>query len=200
MTNLDSVLKSRDITLLTKVRIVKVMVFPVVMYGCKSWTIKKAECQRIHALNCGTGEDSRESLGLQEQISHPKGNQPWIFIGRTDAETESPILWPPDANSKLIEKDSDAGADWGQKEKGVTEDEMVGWHHRLNGPEFEQTLGVSEGQECLVCYSSWDRKESDTTEWLNNSKTNIVYQHTHTHIYIWNLEKMVLMNLFAGQE
>ena len=171
----------------TKVHIIKGMFFPVVMYGCKSWTIKKAECQRIHALNCGTGEDSRESLGLQEQISHPKGNQPWIFIGRTDAETESPILWPPDANSKLIEKDSDAGADWGQKEKGVTEDEMVGWHHRLNGPEFEQTLGVSEGQECLVCYSSWDRKESDTTEWLNNSKTNIVYQHTHTHTYIYGI-------------
>ena len=81
------------------------------------------------------------------QPVHPKGNQSWIFIGRTDAEAETPILWPPDAKSRLIEKDPDAGKDWRQKEKGVTEDEMVGWHHQLNGHEFEQILGDSGGQE-----------------------------------------------------
>ena len=92
---------------------------------------------------------------------NPKGNQPWIVIGRTDAE--APILWPPDVKSQLIGKDPDAEKDWSQEEKGTTEDEMVGWHHRLNGHEFEQTLGDSEGQESLVCCSPWGRKESDTT-------------------------------------
>ena len=86
----------------------------------------------------------------------------------TDAETEAPILWPSVVKSWLIGKDPDAGKDWGQKEKGVTEDEMVGWHHRLNGHEFEKTVGDSEGPGSLVCCSPWDHKESDTTEWLNN--------------------------------
>ena len=98
---------------------------------------------------------------------NPKGNQPWIVIGRTDAE--APILWPPDVKSRLIGKDPDTEKDWSQEEKGTTEDEMVGWHHRLNGHEFEQTPGDSEGQESLVCYSPWGRKESDTT-WQLNSK------------------------------
>ena len=97
----------------------------------------------------------------------PKGNQPWIFIGRTDAEV--PILWPPDAKSRLTGKDPYAGKDWGQEEKGVIEDKMVGWHHWLNGHEFEQTQGDSEGQGSLVCCSSWGRKKSDLTEWLNNN-------------------------------
>ena len=95
----------------------------------------------------------------------PKGNQPWIFIGRTDAET--PILWPPDVKNWLTGKDPDAGKDWGQEERGTTEDEMVGWHHRLNGHEFGWTLGVGDGQEGLACCGSWGRKESDITEWLN---------------------------------
>ena len=86
---------------------------------------------------------------------HPKGNQPWILIGRTDAESEGPVLCPPDAKSRLIRKDPDAGKDWRQEEKGTTEDEMVGWHHRLNGHEFEQALGVGEGQGGLACYSPW---------------------------------------------
>ena len=98
---------------------------------------------------------------------HPKGNQSWIFIGRTDAEAEAPILWIPDAKSWLIWKDPDAGKDWRREEKGTTEDEMVGWHHQLNGHEFEQTLGDSEGQGSLACCSPWGRKESDMTEWLN---------------------------------
>ena len=101
------------------------------------------------------------------QPVHPKGNQSWIFIGRTDAYAETPILWPPDVKNQLTGKDPDARKDWGQEEKGTTEDEMAGWHHRLNGCEFEWTLGVGNGQGGLVCCSSWGHKESDTTEWLN---------------------------------
>ena len=139
MTNLDSLLKSRDITLPTKACLVKAMVFPAVMYGCESWAVKKAECRKIDALYCVVGEDSFESpLDCKEiQPVHPKGGQSWMFIGRTDAEAETPILWPPDAKSWLIGKDPDAGRDWGQEEKGPTEHEMAGWHHRLNGHEFE---------------------------------------------------------------
>ena len=106
---------------------------------------------------------------------NPKGNQPWTFIGRTDAE--APILWPPDAKSWLIGKDPDAGKDWGQEEKGVTEDEMVGWHHRLNEHEFEQTLGDSEGQGSLARCSLRAHKELGTTEWLNNKIQYIVKFH-----------------------
>ena len=96
---------------------------------------------------------------------NPKGNQPWMFIGRTDAE--DPILWPPDVKSLLTGKDPDAGKDWRQEEKGMTEDEMAGWHYWLNGHEFDQTLEDGEGQGKLVCCSPWDLKESDTTEGLN---------------------------------
>ena len=99
---------------------------------------------------------------------NPKGNQSRIFTGRTDAEAEAPIFWPPDAKSWLITKDSDAGKDWRQEEKEMTQDEMVGWHHRLNGREFEQAPGDGEGQGSQTCYSPWVHKESDTTEWLNN--------------------------------
>ena len=99
----------------------------------------------------------------------PKGNQSWIFPGRTDAETESLILWPPDAKSWLIWKDPDAGKDWRQEEKRATENEMVGWHHWLKGHEFEQTLGDNEGQGSLACYNVWGQKELDTSERLNNN-------------------------------
>ena len=101
------------------------------------------------------------------QPVHPKGNRSWIFTGRTDVETEVPILWPPDAKTWLIGEDPDAGKDWGQEEKGLTEEEMVGWHHRLNGPEFEQALGVGDGQGSLVCCGPWGRKDLDTIERLN---------------------------------
>ena len=101
------------------------------------------------------------------QPVHPKGDQFLVFIGRTDVETEAPILWPPDAKSWLIWKDPDAGKDWEQMEKGMAEDEIVGWHHQLNGHEFGWTLGVGDGQGGLVCCGSWGYKESDTTEWLN---------------------------------
>ena len=138
VTNLDSILKSRDITLATKVHLVKAMVFPVVMYGCESWTIKKAECWRTDAFELGVGVDSWESLGLQGDPTSPsKGDQSWIFIGRTDAEAETPVLWPPDGKSWLIGKAPGAGKDWRSEEKGTTEDEMVGWHHWVNGHEFE---------------------------------------------------------------
>ena len=94
---------------------------------------------------------------------NPKGNQPWIFIGRTDAEAEAPILWPPDAKSWLTGKDPGGGKDWGLDEKGMTEDEIVGWHNQLNGHDFGWTRGDSEGQGSLTCYSPWGCKESDTT-------------------------------------
>ena len=97
----------------------------------------------------------------------PKGNQSWILIGRTNAEAETLILWPRDGKNWLIGKDPEAGKDWRQEEKGTTEDEMVAWHHWFNGHEFEQTLGVGDGQGSLACCSPWGRKESDRTEWLN---------------------------------
>ena len=97
------------------------------------------------------------------QPVHPKGNQSWIFFGRTDAEAETPILWPPDVKNWLIRKDPDAGKDWRQEEEGTTEDEMVGWHHWLDGLKFEQTLGDCEGQGSLTCCSPWGHKESDMT-------------------------------------
>ena len=133
MTNLDSILKSRDITLPTKVCLVKAMIFPVVMYGCESWTIKKAECFWTVVL-----EETLESLLDCKEIQPVslKGDQSWIFIGRTDVEAETPILGPPDAKSWLIGKDPDAGKDWGEEEKGKTEDKMVGWHHQLDGHGF----------------------------------------------------------------
>ena len=106
------------------------------------------------------------------QPVHPKGDQPWMFTGRTDAEAEAPILCPPDAKSWLTEKDPDAGKDWRQEEKGTTEDEMVGWRHRLHGHEFEQALGVGDGQGSLVRCSPWGRKELDTTKWLNWTELN----------------------------
>ena len=115
---------------------------------------------------------------------NPQGNQSWIFIGRTDAE--APVLWPPDTKNWLIGKDLDAGQDWGQEEKRVTEDEMVGWHHSwLNGHEFEQALGVGDGQGGLVCCSPWGCKALVTTEWLN-----------WTCVFIpWNsLQKLKAMN------
>ena len=101
------------------------------------------------------------------QPVHSKGDQSWVFIGRTDFEAETPILWPPDAKSWLIWKDTDDGKDWRQDEKGMTEDEMVGWHHWLNGHESEWTPGVGDGQGGLVCCGSWGLKESDMTEQLN---------------------------------
>ena len=139
MTNLDSIVQSRDLTLPTNVRLVKAMVFPVVMYGCESWTIKKAERWRMDAFALWCWRRLLKSpLDCKEiQPVHPKGNKSWIFTGRTDAEAEAPILWPPDVKNWLTGRDPDAGKDWRQEEKGMTENEMVGWHHQFNGHEFE---------------------------------------------------------------
>ena len=215
------------------------MVFPVVMYGCESWTVKKAECWRIDAFELWcwrrffrvpwTTRRSNQSIlkeispgisfffcflaqkeffvffnsknhllcckyrsqctfchlrGKNVWISEgtylwlvsmivqsslsclPKRDQPWDFFGRNDAKAETPVLWPPHAKSWLIGKDSDAGRDWGQEEKGMTEDEMAGWHHWFDGHESEWTPGVGDGQGGLTCCNSRSCKESDTTEWL----------------------------------
>ena len=114
------------------------------------------------------GKTLESALDYKEiQPVHPKENWSWIFIGRTDAEAEAPILWPLDVNNLLIEKDPDAGKDWRQEEKGMTEDEMVRWHHQLDGHELEQAPIDGEGQGILACCSPWGHKESDAAEWLN---------------------------------
>ena len=126
-------------------------------------------------LNSGFGQDSWESLGLQEiQPVHPKGNQS-CFIGRTDAEAETQILWPPDAKNWLLGKDPDAGKDWWHKEKGMTEDEILGWYNWLNWHEFEQIPGDSERQGNLVCYSPWPLRESDMNEWTITTRFVIAF-------------------------
>ena len=155
MTNLDSVLKSKGITLPTKVSLVKAMVFPVVMAECEELDHKESWALKNWCFWTVVLEKTLESpLGCKEiKPVHPKGNQSWIFIGRTEAE--APILWPPDAKSWLIGKAPDAGKGWRREEQGMTEDEMVGWHHWLDGHEFEQTPGDSEGQGSLACCSPW---------------------------------------------
>ena len=124
------------------------------------------------------------------QSVHPKGDQSWVFIGKTDFEAETPILWPPYVKSWLIGKDPDAGRDWGQEEKGTAEDEMAGWHHRLDGHEFGLTPGVGDGQGGLACCNSWRGKESDTTERLN--WTTIFTKSQQCFRYSSNLKKCLL--------
>ena len=165
MTNLDSIFKSRDITLPTNVRLVKAMVFPVVMYRMWELDYKASWVQKNWCFSTVVLEKTLESPLDRKEIQpvKPKGNQSWIFIGRTDAEAQTPILWPPDVKNWLIWNDPDAGKDWGQEEKGTTEDEMVGWHHRLNGHGFEQSLGVGYGQGSQACCSPRGCKKSDMT-------------------------------------
>ena len=169
MKNLDSILKSRDITFLTKVHIVKAMVFSVVMYGCKSWTIKNTERWRIDGFELWwwrrllrvpwTARRSNQSI--LKKISPEYSLEGLMlklklqYFGHLMRRTDS------------LEKNPDAGKGWGQEDKGSTEDEMVGWHHQLDGHEFEQAPGVSDGQGSLVCCSPWSRKESDMTKLLN---------------------------------
>ena len=134
---------------------------------------RKLSAEELMVLNCGVGEDSWESLGLQgDPTIHSEGDQPWVFFGRNDATAETPVLWPPHAKSWLTGKDSDAGRDWGQEEKGMTEDEMAGWHHWLDGCESEWTPGVGDGRGGLVSCDSWGRKELDMTERLNWNELN----------------------------
>jgi len=132
------------------------MVFPVVVYGCESWTIKLSAKELMLFWIVVLEKTLESPLDSKEiQPVHPKGDQSWVFIGKPDAEAETPILWPPHAKSWLIWVDPDAGQDWGQEEKGTTEDEMVGWHHWLDGHDFGQTPGHSEGQKRLMCCSPW---------------------------------------------
>ena len=162
MTNLDSILKGRDITLPTKVHLVKAMIFPVVMYGCESWTIKNAECQRIDAFQLWCWRRllrvpwtaRRSNPSILKEI-----NQSWIFIGRTDAEAEAPILWPPDGEELTPWKRPWC---WKRLKAG-----RESWYHQLNGHEFEQALGVGDGQGSLVYCSAWGPKQSDTNKQLN---------------------------------
>ena len=162
MTNLDSILKSRGITLPTKVRIVKAVFFPVVMYGSESWTRKKTWRIYSFELRCW-----RKLLGVPWTTKRP--NQSILKEISPECSLEGLILklklqyFGLFAKSSIFGKGPDAGKDWGQEEKGATENEMVGWHHRLNGLEFEQTQGDSEGQRSPVCCSPWGYKELDTT-------------------------------------
>ena len=178
-TNLDSILKSRDITLPAKVRLVKAMVFPAVMYGCESWTVKKAERQRIDAFELWCWRRllrvpwiaRRSNQSILKEIS-----------SGYSLEGATPILWPPHAKSWLIGKDSDAGRDWGQEEKGMTEDEMPGWHHQLDGRVFEWTLGVGDGQGGLACCNSWGHRVGH--DWATELNwTESIYEHLST--FVW---------------
>ena len=137
------------------------------------------------------------------QPVHSKGDQPWVFFGRNDAKAETPVLWPPHAKSWLIGKDSDAERDWGQEEKRTTEDEMAGWHHWLNGHEFEWTPGVGDGQGGLACCDSWGRKESDMTERLNWTELNwitgfILSKYIGDYLNIWLLNVYRIMLSYSG--
>ena len=176
MTNLDSILQ--------KIRLIKAMVFlVVVMYGCESWIIK-TECRRIDAFELWCW---RRLLGVpwtarRSNQSILKEISPEYSLQGLITEAETLILWLPDVKNWLIGKDSDAGKDWKWEEKGMTEDEMVGWHHWLNGHEFEQAPGVGDGQGGLACYSPWGGKGSDTTERLNWT------EHPHSHAYLGEME------------
>ena len=161
--------KNRDINLPTNVLLVKSFVSPVVMYGCGRVDYKESWVLKNHCFwTVMLGKTLESPLDCKEiKPVHSNRNQSWIFIGRTDAEAEAPILRPPDVKNWLIWKDPDAWKDWGQEEKGMTEDEIVGCHHQLDGCKFEEGLGVVDGQGGLSCCSPWSCKESDMTQWLN---------------------------------
>ena len=144
------------------------------MYRYESWSIKKAECQRIDAFKLVLVKTLWSHLECKIKSVNPKGNQPWIFTGRPDVEAETPILWPSDAKSWLVGKDLDAGKDWRWEEKGTIEDEMVGWHHWLNGHEFEQTAGDHDGQGSLACCIPWDHRVGH--DWVTEQQQWFLYQ------------------------
>ena len=168
MTNLDSVLESRDITLPTKVHLTKAMVFPVVMYGCESWTIKKAQHRRIDAFELWCWRKllrvpwttRRSNQSILKEIS-PEYSLEGVML-KVKLQYFDHLMQRTDSLEKTLMRE-----DWSREEKGTTEDDMVGWHHRFNGHEFEQALGVGDGQGSLVCCNPWGRKELDTSEQLN---------------------------------
>ena len=176
VTNLDRVLKNRAITLPTKVCYSQRYRFS--SSHVRMWELdhKEGWLPKNWCLQTVVLEKTLESSLDSKEIKpvNPKRNQPWIFIGMTDAEAKASIPWPPYMKNQLIGKDPDVGKDWRQEEKGVTEDEMVGWHHQFNGHEFEQTPGDSKGQGILVCCTPWGHKQSDTTEQLNNNKSDLL--------------------------
>ena len=174
-TNLDSILKGRDIALPAKVRLVKAMVFPVVSHvwmwqlDCEeSWAPKNWCFWTVVLKKTVKSPFNRKEI----QPVHPKGDQSWVFTGRIAIEAETPILWPPNVKNWLIRKDPDAGKDWGKEEKGMTEDGMVGWRHQLDGHEFEQALGVDDGQEAWhAAVHGVIKSQAWLSEWteLNNN-------------------------------
>ena len=178
MTNLDSILKSRDITLLTKVHLVKAMVFSVVVYGCESWTIKKAEHWRIDAFELWcwrrllrvpwTARRSNQSILKEIRPEYSLE----VLMPKLKLQYFGRLMWRTDSLRKTLM----GGKDWRQEEKGTTEDEMVGWHQWLNRHEFEQALRVGDGQGGLVCCSPWSCREKDTTDWLNNNPVELELQ------------------------
>ena len=191
MISLGSIFKSRDITLPTKVPLVKAMVFPVVMYGCESWTVKKAERWRIDAFELWCWRRllrvpwtaRRSSQSTLKEIS-PGCSLEGMML-KLKLQYFAHLMWRVDSLEK-----TDTGRDWGQEEKGTTEGEMAGWHHRLDGREFEWTLGDGDGQGGLMCCNSWVHKESDTTEWLNWTDLNCycmlrikAFRHDHSYNY-----------------
>ena len=162
------------------------------MDGCESWTIKKAEHQRIDAFQLWCWRTLESLLDCQKIKSvNTKGNQSWTFIGRMDAEAETPILWPPDAKNWLIWKDPNAERDWMQEEKGTTENERVGWHHWLDRHEFEQTPRVGDGLGSLVCCSLEGCKELDTTERLN--WTELKFYRKQTKQKLWLIKVNIIV-------
>ena len=186
MTNLDSILKSRDITLPRKVWIVKAMVFSSSHVWMWELDHEEGWAPKNWSLWTVVLEKTIESSLDRKEIkpANLKGNQHWIFIERTGAEAEAPILWPSDGKSWFTGKDPDTGKDRRQEEKEMTEDEMVGWHDRLNGHEFEQALGVDEGQKSLAYCCSWGHKELDTTEQQQHktSYSSPLPMNNHVHI------------------
>ena len=177
MTNLDSILKSRDITLSTKVHLVKTMVFPVVMCGCESWTVKKAEHQKSWCFWTVVLEKTLESPLDCKEIHpvYPKGDQSWVFIGRTDAEAETPVLWPPHAKSWLIGKDPDAGRDWGRRRRGW---QRMRW---LDGITDLMGMSLSKLRELVMDREAWHaaihevtKSRTQLSDWTDNIKKTLV--------------------------